>query len=306
MDKSKISKNLPDKNKMFSNQQSKNSNKVLNNENNEELNAENFNNLNYLIQLKQLSKSDNDYRKKLDERMDLLMEKIDENISNNKYNELNTIISNYKNNSLKYNNKVTKKGNLNNNKNDKNNKYINISNELNNNKSQILESKKEESEKSNEKIGYNKSAIFPTKVQIVCKRDNEINNRLLKRCKLLENETNYLKFKLNNVEKQKEFMQNIILKNENINRSLFDIFLVEYYKKIALNWRDVSDQIIDELIFDEIHEFTNIKLKQRSFKRQKEKEAQKEQEKINKIISPLEIEEFLLFNLLKNLFMKQS
>ena len=306
MDKSKISKNLPDKNKMFSNQQSKNSNKVLNNENNEELNAENFNNLNYLIQLKQLSKSDNDYRKKLDERMDLLMEKIDENISNNKYNELNTIISNYKNNSLKYNNKVTKKGNLNNNKNDKNNKYINISNELNNNKSQILESKKEESEKSNEKIGYNKSAIFPTKVQIVCKRDNEINNRLLKRCKLLENETNYLKFKLNNVEKQKEFMQNIILKNENINRSLFDIFLVEYYKKIALNWRDVSDQIIDELIFDEIHEFTNIKLKQRSFKRQKEKEAQKEQEKINKIISPLEIEEFLLFNLLKNLFIKQS
>ena len=62
-----------------------------------------------------------------------------------------------------------------------------------------------------------------------------------------------------------------------------------------MNWKDISDNLIDELIFDEIYEFTNIKLKLRLIKREKEKEEQKEVEN-NNIISPIEIEEFLLFN----------
>ena len=283
MEKIKINKKRQDKNKKQKNQLSKNIKK------NEEVNLESFNNLDYLNQVKDSSKMNSDYRKKLDERIDILMEKIEENINNNNYNELSSIISNHKNDSIN-NNKVINQKFLKDNKNEKNksdNDFINTSKELK--KRNIM------SESKNEETILNKSANFPTKVQIVCKRDNELNNRLLKRCKFLENETNYLKFKLKNVENQKEFLQNIIMKNKNINRSIFDIFLVEYYKKIALNWKDISDNLIDELIFDEIYEFTNIKLKLRRIKREKEKEEQKEVEN-NNIISPIEIEEFLLFN----------
>lgn len=290
MDKIKINKKRQDINKKPKNQLSKN------NEKNEELNLENLNNLDYLNQIEYSSKIDSDYRKKLDERMGVLMEKIEENINNNNYNELSSIISNHKNDSIN-NNKVHDQKFFKDNKNEKIKSvddFINTSNVLNK-KNLISESNKEENEKYNQEINLNKSANFPTKVQIVYKRDNELNNRLLKRCKFLENETNYLKFKLKNVEEQKEFLQNIVMKNKNINRSIFDIFLVEYYKKIALNWKDISDKLIDELIFDEIYEFTNIKLKLRHIKSEKEKEEQKEVEN-NNIISPLEIEEFLLFN----------
>lgn len=290
MDKIKINKKRQDINKKPKNQLSKN------NEKKEELNLENLNNLDYLNQIEYSSKIDSDYRKTLDERMGVLMEKIEENINKNNYNELSSIISNHKNDSIN-NNKVHVQKYFKDNKNEKIKSvddFINTSNVLNK-KNLISESNKEENEKYNEEINLNKSANFPTKVQIVCKRDNELNNILLKRCKFLENETNYLKFKLKNVEEQKEFLQNIIMKNKNINRSIFDIFLVEYYKKIALNWKDISDKLIDELIFDEIYEFTNIKLKLRHIKSEKEKEEQKEVEN-NNIISPLEIEEFLLFN----------
>ena len=288
MEKIKINKKRQDKNKKQKNQLSKNIKK------NEEVNLESFNNLDYLNQIKDSSKMNSDYRKKLDERIDILMEKIEENINNNNYNELSSIISNHKNDSIN-NNKVINQKFLKDNKNEKNksdNDFINTSKEL---KKRNIMSESKNEEKYNEETILNKSANFPTKVQIVCKRDNELNNRLLKRCKFLENETNYLKFKLKNVEEQKEFLQNIIMKNKNINRSIFDIFLVEYYKKIALNWKDISDKLIDELIFDEIYEFTNIKLKLRHIKNEKEKEEQKEVENNNKI-SPFEIEEFLLFN----------
>ena len=291
MKKTKTNQKAQEKNKIIANQLPKNINNNFSTENNEDLNLEYLNNLNFLNQTKQSSTIDSEYRKKLDNRMDILMGKIDENISNFKYDELNTIMSNYKNNSLNENLNIKTKEKKN------NNNYINISNELNK-KHKILESNKEESEKDNEEINMNKSTVFPTKVQLICKRDNEINNKLLKRCKILENETNYLKFKLNKVEKQKEFLQNIIIQNKQINKSIFDIFLVEYYKKIALDWKNVSDQLIDELIYDEIYEFTNIKLKLRNIEREKERKEQREQKEIgnNNKLSPIEIEEFILFN----------
>ena len=76
------------------------------------------------------------------------------------------------------------------------------------------------------------------------------------------------------------------------------IFLwLNIIKKISSNWKEISDKIIDELIFDEIHELTKIKIELR--KRKKEKEKEKEENKNflkNKIISPIETEEFILFN----------
>lgn len=297
---SKNKKQLKDKSLKITNQLKKSKNMHLNINNKKEFNSENNNNdLNYISEIKNLSINDSDYRKKLDKRIDILMNKIDENINNNKYEELNKIITNYKNSPINKNfdNKKIKEFIPNqNNKNYKdssNKKNINNTNNINK-KEQILVNNIEENEKYCDDNKMNKSAIFPSKVQIICKRENEINIRLLKKFKYLENENNYLKYKLENVEKQKDFFQSIIMNNKNIKKSLFDIFLVEYYKKIALNWKDISNEIIDELIMDEIHELSKIKLKLRNIKREKEKEE--EDISNNKNISPIEIEEFKLFN----------
>ena len=157
----------------------------------------------------------------------------------------------------------------------------------------------EEEDDEEIKNGMNRTGAFPTRVQIVCKRENEINNKLLKRSKYLENELNYLKFKLDKVEKQKNFLQNVIMNNKNINKSIFDIFLVNYFKNIAMNWKKVSDEIIDELLIDEIHELTKVKLQLRNAKREEEKKMITDNESIrneNNYISPYEVEEFILFN----------
>ena len=212
----------------------------------ENINLNNYNNLNFLSKFQNSSKINTQYRNQLDERMDLLMKKIDQNINNNNYKQLNMIIHNPKINYI--------------------NNYNNNPNKSNSTKFEIQDNIKE----------------------------NEINTKILKRNKFLENEINYLKYKLDKVEKQKEFVQNIIKNDNNIRRHLFDIFTVDYFKKIALNWKEVSNELIDELIIDEIHELTNVKLKLRHNKRlEKEKE-----EKSNEVkeISSFDIEQFNLFN----------
>ena len=298
---------------------SSNSNSKKNN--NSDLELYNYDDFNYISEKTNLSKFNNDYRKKLDERMDLLMEQIDKKINNNKYSDLNTIITNYKTNSFNSLNNINN-NNINNNININNNeKTFNkekekdnireIDDGININKNNVNQDNKireKNEEESNEydvgddeeiKIGMNRTGAFPTRVQIVCKRENEINNKLLKRSKYLENELNYLKFKLDKVEKQKNFLQNVIMNNKNINKSIFDIFLVNYFKNIAMNWKEVSDEIIDELLIDEIHELTKVKLQLRNAKREEEKKMMNDNESTrneNNYISPYEIEEFILFN----------
>ena len=289
--------------------------------NNNDLELYNYDDFNYISEKTNLSKFNNDYRKKLDERMDLLMEQIDKKINNNKYSDLNTIITNYKTNSFNSLNNINNNNINNNNNNEKKfNKEkekdniqeidddININKNIVNQDNKIREKNEEENNEYDEyeeeddeeiKNGMNRTGAFPTRVQIVCKRENEINNKLLKRSKYLENELNYLKFKLDKVEKQKNFLQNVIMNNKNINKSIFDIFLVNYFKNIAMNWKEVSDEIIDELLIDEIHELTKVKLQLRNAKREEEKKMITDNESIrneNNYISPYEVEEFILFN----------
>ena len=250
----------------------------------ENINLNNYNNLNFLSKYQNSSKVNTQYRNQLDERMDLLMKKIDQNINNNNYKQLNMIIHNPK---------------------------INYINNYNNNPiPEKIESEEEEKEddennmennikeKVQDQISENEENVYKsnsTKFEIQDNiKENEINTKILKRNKFLENEINYLKYKLDKVEKQKEFVQNIIKNDNNIRRHLFDIFTVDYFKKIALNWKEVSNELIDELIIDEIHELTNVKLKLRHNKRlEKEKE-----EKSNEVkeISSFDIEQFNLFN----------
>ena len=234
---------------------------------------------------------DSEYRKQLDERMDLLMEKIDQNINNtNNYNQLNMIIHNSK---INY---------LNNYKpNNNNNNYYQIDKSLeknyihpnDNDIGEIIEEKSEE--EVSQKLESKKETIS-SKNQIIKDKENDnLKNKLLKRNKFLENEINYLKYKLNSIQNQKNFIQKVIMNDNNMKRYLFDIFTVNYFKQIALNWKEVSDFLIDELIIDEIHELTKIKLKSRKNERIEE-EKEKKLNGNNLQISPVEFEELILFN----------
>lgn len=234
---------------------------------------------------------DSEYRKQLDERMDLLMEKIDQNINNtNNYNQLNMIIHNSK---INYINNYKPNNN--------NNNYYQIDKSLeknyihpnDNDIGEIIEEKSEE--EVSQKLESKKETIS-SKNQIIKDKENDNSkNKLLKRNKFLENEINYLKYKLNSIQNQKNFIQKVIMNDNNMKRYLFDIFTVNYFKQIALNWKEVSDFLIDELIIDEIHELTKIKLKSRKNERTEE-EKEKKLNGNNLQLSPVEFEELILFN----------
>ena len=234
---------------------------------------------------------DSEYRKQLDERMDLLMEKIDQNINNtNNYNQLNMIIHNSK---INYINNYKPNNN--------NNNYYQIDKSLeknyihpnDNDIGEIIEEKSEE--EVSQKLESKKETIS-SKNQIIKDKENDnLKNKLLKRNKFLENEINYLKYKLNSIQNQKNFIQKVIMNDNNMKRYLFDIFTVNYFKQIALNWKEVSDFLIDELIIDEIHELTKIKLKSRKNERIEE-EKEKKLNGNDLQISPVEFEELILFN----------
>ena len=234
---------------------------------------------------------DSEYRKQLDERMDLLMEKIDQNINNtNNYNQLNMIIHNSK---INYINNYKPNNN--------NNNYYQIDKSLeknyihpnDNDIGEIIEEKSEE--EVSQKLESKKETISSKNQLIKDKENDNLKNKLLKRNKFLENEINYLKYKLNSIQNQKNFIQKVIMNDNNMKRYLFDIFTVNYFKQIALNWKEVSDFLIDELIIDEIHELTKIKLKSRKNERTEE-EKEKKLNGNNLQLSPVEFEELILFN----------
>lgn len=234
---------------------------------------------------------DSEYRKQLDERMDLLMEKIDQNINNtNNYNQLNMIIHNSK---INYINNYKPNNN--------NNNYYQIDKSLeknyihpnDNDIGEIIEEKSEE--EVSQKLESKKETISSKNQLIKDKENDNLKNKLLKRNKFLENEINYLKYKLNSIQNQKNFIQKVIINDNNMKRYLFDIFTVNYFKQIALNWKEVSDFLIDELIIDEIHELTKIKLKSRKNERTEE-EKEKKLNGNNLQLSPVEFEELILFN----------
>ena len=249
--------------------------------NNEIFDINEGNNINYISNINNYPNIDSKYRKQLNDRMDEIMKKIDKNINSNNSNQFNMIIhnskinyiNNYNNNSIPENIESEEKDDDNNN-NITEEKIEEETNPINNNKNEIISPKNINNENDN--------------------KEKEIINKLLKRNKYLENELNYYKYKLNKIEGQKGFVQDIIKNDTYIKRHLFDIFIVDYYKKIALNWKEITNELIDELLIDEIHELTKIKLKLRHINRlEEEKEHQLN---AKKELSPIDIKEFILFN----------
>ena len=223
------------------------------------------------------------------------MKKIDQNIMSNKYNQYNMIIHNSKVNYINNYNNVIPENNESEEKEKDEDNIENVEEEGEINEDEKVDETSSKQDKKNEETFSLKNQ---NENNINSNNDNkneEIINKLLKRTKYLENELNYLKYKLNNVESQKNFVQDIIKNDTYIKRHLFDIFTVDYFKKIALNWKTISNELIDELIMDEIHELTKVKLKLRHINRIEEEEEENEPEE-KKELSPIDMEEFILFN----------
>ena len=270
---------LNSKNKRGRFNEKKNSNNKQNN------NLQNNGDLIYISNINNIPQIDTKYRNELDNRMDLIMKKIDQNIKSNNYNQFNMIIHNPK---INYLNNFISSIPENNESEEKDDEKIEKFTEENSEKEEENISQKMEEKGKKE----NASKI---KDEEKDKKNEEIINKLLKRNKYLENELNYFKYKLNKVESQKEFIQEIVKNDTYIKRHLFDIFTVDFFKKIALNWKVVCDELINELIIDEIHELTEVKLKLRHNKRIEEEEEEKFNEE-KKELSPIDIKEFMLFN----------
>ena len=270
---------LNSKNKRGRFNEKKNSNNKQNN------NLQNNGDLIYISNINNIPQIDTKYRNELDNRMDLIMKKIDQNINSNNYNQFNMIIHNPK---INYLNNFISSIPENNESEEKDDEKIEKFTEENGEK---------EEENISQKIEEKSKKEYSSKInnEENDKKNEEIINKLLKRNKFLENELNYYKYKLNKVESQKEFIQEIVKNDTYIKRHLFDIFTVDFFKKIALNWKVVCDELINELIIDEIHELTKVKLKLRHNKRIEEEEEEKFNEE-KKELSPIDIQEFMLFN----------
>ena len=326
-------------------------------------------------EIKNKSKIENDYRKKLDKRLDVINEKINEYSYNSNAeisNFLSTTFKTKPNNTLQENKEdyfdytilkesknefnegkfpsdnnndfinlstnVTKKinnKNITKNNNNNLNKISSKSNNINNNKisspnnnninNNLYDTKNVINEKSmcheNSIIESNlnkstnkiiescmnsireikrcQSERFPTKVQIVCKRDVDLIKKNQKQNIYLKNQMNILEKKISNMEKQKEFLHNLIFKNEDIKKYMNDILMVEYFEKIAGNWSEITNELIDDLIMDEILELGQIKKKEKENEKKNGNKINEIDIANNKELNRFEIEEFELFN--KNL-----
>ena len=326
-------------------------------------------------EIKNKSKVENDYRKKLDKRLDVINEKINEYSYNSNAeisNFLSTTFKTKPNNTLQENKEdyfdytilkesknefnegkfpsdnnndfinlstnVTKKinnKNITKNNNNNLNKISSKSNNINNNKisspnnnninNNLYDTKNVINEKSmcheNSIIESNlnkstnkiiescmnsireikrcQSERFPTKVQIVCKRDVDLIKKNQKQNIYLKNQMNILEKKISNMEKQKEFLHNLIFKNEDIKKYMNDILMVEYFEKIAGNWSEITNELIDDLIMDEILELGQIKKKEKENEKKNGNKINEIDIANNKELNRFEIEEFELFN--KNL-----
>jgi hypothetical protein len=172
--------------------------------------------------------------------------------------------SNNKNNINTDNNKKYEEHVISNNKNNKNNKF-NI-NDINNN-NQIKLNKGPE--KANIYISYN----GPGKINLE-DAQNQQNLELLHKQQniFLGNELTLLKCKLNKIRKENEFLQSLIHEKGMVkNTNVLEKFIGGFVEKLSLNWNDIVNEIIDEIIVDEIHELNEIELNKVNYEKNKNK-----------------------------------
>ena len=234
-------------------------------------------------------------------------EKNNSKISNDSFNKKEADEKNIKrNNNINNNNKKdNKKDNLNNNNNSinnsinnndninddnnfiKNNNLINIDN---NTRYEQKNDSNDINNKNNINIINNNNVSdqirlnnFPQKANIHISYNgtgkinlediqNQQNTELLHKQQniFLSNELTLLKCKLNKIRKENEYLQSLMHEKGMVkNTNVLEKFIGGFVEKLSLNWNDIVEDIIDEMIVDEIHELNEIELNKVNYEKNK-------------------------------------
>ena len=212
--------------------------------------------------------SNNEYKQTLNNRLDLIMGKINDNIINKNYLNFYDFLLNRK-------------------------KFF----EENQKKELLIETQKLEKikEKIKENISNNdlknesiqadihrsQSLKFPTKIQLSYNNgfnqnynnfsetfDDKNNLYLLtkKQNVFLENELINLKVKINKIRNSNQLLKNLLNKeNKCKNPKILEKFIENFIEKLAVNWNEICDLIIDEMLEQEVYELNELELKKIHF-----------------------------------------
>ncbi len=212
--------------------------------------------------------SNNEYKQTLNNRLDLIMGKINDNIINKNYLNFYDFLLNRK-------------------------KFF----EENQKKEFLIETQKleREKEKIKENISNNdlknesiqadihrsQSLKFPTKIQLSYNNgfnqnynnfsetfDDKNNLYLLtkKQNVFLENELINLKVKINKIRNSNQLLKNLLNKeNKCKNPKILEKFIENFIEKLAVNWNEICDLIIDEMLEQEVYELNELELKKIHF-----------------------------------------
>ena len=215
---------------------------------------------------KKQSKSDFSKSKKsekIEESQNIKKENEIDNLNDNniEINNSNNNINNYSintendinNNNININNRLDKSKDLN--KDNNINKDLNYKNNIN----QI--------KKANIHISYNplgninlENIQNQQKIELLHKQQNIF----------LGNELTLLKCKLNKIRKENEFLQSLIHEKGMVkNTNVLEKFIGGFVEKLSLNWNEIVENIIDEIIIDEIHELNEIELNKVNYEKNK-------------------------------------
>ena len=88
----------------------------------------------------------------------------------------------------------------------------------------------------------------------------------------LSNELILLKSKLNKIRKDNEFLQRVINEKGMVkNTNVLEKFIGKFVERLSLNWDEIVNMIIDEMLIDEAYELNEIDLKKINYEKNKYK-----------------------------------
>lgn len=227
-----------------------------------------------------------DYKQIMNKRLDDIMGKINDNIINQNYTNFYKFLSQaspYQ--KIKTKKIIQKTEESKESKENIQKEIIPISTSINN-----IELKKSEkiSEKDlNEEKNSNKESLIKNEINIEKKSINKKNENIIinyngtgkidleelntkKESELLQKEQNIflsnelirLKCKLNDIKKDNEFLKSVINEKGMVkNTNVLEKFIGKFVERLSLNWNEIVNMIIDELLMEEAYQINEIDLK---------------------------------------------
>jgi len=282
-----------------------------------------INNVNIIQEENNNIKKDNniigkDYKQIMNKRLDDIMGKINDNIINQNYTNFYKFLSQaspYQ--KIKTKKIIQKTEESKENKESKENtqKEIIPINTSNNN-IEIKKSEKISEKDLNEEKNSNKESEIKNEINIEKKSINKKNEKIIinyngtgkidleelnskKEAELLQKEQNIflsnelirLKCKLNDIKKDNEFLKSVINEKGMVkNTNVLEKFIGKFVERLSLNWDEIVNMIIDELLMEEAYQINEIDLKRINNEKNR-KENSNINNKIKKGFSGLFIDE---------------